>query len=117
MATPGISDIISTDDAAPRSRRGTPVWEIARLFPRQGEWTEQQYLELAKNPQKEMVEFDHGLIEFLHLPAEINGEPAPTSRPGTPLWEIAWLYPLQGEWTEEDYLGLDTKLLIELTDG
>lgn len=42
---------------------------------------------------------------------------APASRPGTPTWEIAYLYPTQGEWTEEDYLALDTNHLVEFTDG
>ncbi len=41
----------------------------------------------------------------------------PASRPGTPTWEIAYLYPTQGEWTEEDYLALDTNHLVEFTDG
>jgi Uma2 family endonuclease len=39
------------------------------------------------------------------------------SRRGEPTWEIAMLYPRQGEWTEEEYLALDTNRLIELTDG
>ena len=38
---------------------------------------------------------------------------------GEPAWEIARLFPLQGEWSEEDFLDLDakTKQLIELVDG
>lgn len=39
------------------------------------------------------------------------------SRPGEPTWEIALLYPLQGQWTEADYLALNTNRLIELSDG
>jgi Uma2 family endonuclease len=34
-----------------------------------------------------------------------------------PTWEIARLFPLQGEWSEEDYLALDTNLPIELSNG
>jgi Uma2 family endonuclease len=34
-----------------------------------------------------------------------------------PTWEIARLFPLQGAWTEEDYLALDGNHLIELSDG
>lgn len=41
----------------------------------------------------------------------------PRSRPGTPTWEIARLFPIQGEWTEEAYLALDTNRLVEFTDG
>ncbi len=34
-----------------------------------------------------------------------------------PAWEIARLFPYQGEWSEEDYLELNTNHLVELTDG
>lgn len=36
---------------------------------------------------------------------------------GEPVWEIAHLFPAQGEWTVEDYLALDTNHLIEYTNG
>ena len=36
---------------------------------------------------------------------------------GEPTWDIAMLFPRQGEWTEEDYLSLDTNRLIELVGG
>lgn len=39
------------------------------------------------------------------------------SRKGTPTWEIAHLFPDQGNWSEADYLALQTNLLIELSDG
>ena len=41
------------------------------------------------------------------------------SRRGQPPWEIAYLYPSQGTWTEAEYLELDQKggRLIELADG
>jgi Uma2 family endonuclease len=39
------------------------------------------------------------------------------SQPGDPPWDIALLYPLQGSWTEGDYLALDTNCLVELSDG
>ncbi len=39
------------------------------------------------------------------------------SQPGEPPWEIARLYPLQGSWTESDYLGLATNHLVEFSDG
>ncbi len=39
------------------------------------------------------------------------------SQIGEPTWEIASLFPLQGEWSAADYLSLDTNCLIELSDG
>ena len=39
------------------------------------------------------------------------------SHVGEPTWEMAWLYPAQGSWTEEEYLALDTNHLIEFADG
>jgi Uma2 family endonuclease len=41
----------------------------------------------------------------------------PASRPGEPTWGVATLFPLQGEWTEQEYLALDTNRLVELADG
>jgi Uma2 family endonuclease len=44
----------------------------------------------------------------------------PTSRPrkrGEPTWEIAHLFPLQGNWTEDEYLALSTNRLVEFSDG
>ncbi|MBL1127282.1 MAG: Uma2 family endonuclease [Chloroflexi bacterium] len=39
------------------------------------------------------------------------------SKVGEPVWEIAWLFPYQGDWTEADYLALETNRLIELDNG
>lgn len=36
---------------------------------------------------------------------------------GEPVWEMAHLFPAQGEWTVEDYLTLDTNHLIEYANG
>jgi Uma2 family endonuclease len=36
---------------------------------------------------------------------------------GEPAWEIARLFPDQGAWDEEDYLGLETNHLVEFSDG
>jgi Uma2 family endonuclease len=44
---------------------GEPVWEIARLFPAQGYWTEREYLRLDA---ERLVEFSNGFIEFLPIP-------------------------------------------------
>jgi Uma2 family endonuclease len=45
--------------------------------------------------------------------------PAPhlPSRPGDPAWEVAFLYPRQGQWTEAEYLALGTNRLVEFSDG
>jgi Uma2 family endonuclease len=40
-----------------------------------------------------------------------------TSQPGEPTWEVADFFPRQGEWTEADYLALDSNRLVELADG
>jgi Uma2 family endonuclease len=49
----------------PASRRGDPTWEMAHLFPRQGEWTEEAYLALDRNW---LIEFSDGVLEFLPMP-------------------------------------------------
>jgi Uma2 family endonuclease len=34
-----------------------------------------------------------------------------------PAWDIARLFPAQGQWSEEDYFALDTNRLVEFSDG
>jgi len=46
---------------------GEPAWEIARLFPNQGQWSVQEYLAL---PGNHLVEFSHGNIEVLSMPTQ-----------------------------------------------
>lgn len=41
----------------------------------------------------------------------------PVSKPGTPTWEMALLYPNQGDWSEQHYLQLDIGRAVEFTDG
>jgi Uma2 family endonuclease len=41
------------------------TWEIARLFPAQGDWSEEEYLELDSN---HFVEYSDGYLEFLPMP-------------------------------------------------
>lgn len=36
---------------------------------------------------------------------------------GDPAWDVALLYPAQGSWSEDDYLGLGTSRLVEFSDG
>ncbi len=50
------------------------------------------------------------------IPSVIISPPA-ASRRGEPPWEVALLFPPQGEWSEAEYLALDTNYLVELSDG
>jgi Uma2 family endonuclease len=94
------------------SRRGEPTWEVALVFPAQGEWTEEDYLALHTN---RIVELSDGCLEVHH--EECDPTPPTRSQRGAPAWEVALLLPFQGEWTEADYLALNTNHLIELSDG
>src|SRR5436190_19235410 len=42
-----------------------PTWEIANLFPAQGTWSEEEYLELNTN---HLIEFSNGFLEVLPMP-------------------------------------------------
>ncbi len=44
-----------------------PAWEVARLFPDQGAWSEEEYFAL---PNDGLVEFSCGRIEVLPMPSE-----------------------------------------------
>ena len=46
-------------------KRGEPAWCIAELYPEQGGWDEEEYLDL---PDNRIIEFDKGFIEVLPLP-------------------------------------------------
>jgi Uma2 family endonuclease len=47
------------------------AWEVATLFPEQGGWTEEQYLELTDH-SKRRIEFTDGRLEFLPMPTDIH---------------------------------------------
>ena len=49
----------------PEDEEGEPTWEIARLFPRQGTWTQEEYFDL---PDNHFVELSDGYLEFLPIP-------------------------------------------------
>jgi Uma2 family endonuclease len=49
------------------------VWEVATLFPQQGEWSESEYLELTDHSSRR-IEFTDGRLEFLPMPTEIHQE-------------------------------------------
>lgn len=48
-----------------------PTWDVARLFPAQGQWSEEEYLALDTN---KLVEFSHGQLEVLPMPTERHQE-------------------------------------------
>jgi len=51
--------------ASRRTSQPVPTWEIAHLFPAQGQWHEEDYLALNGNRP---VEFSHGFLEVLPMP-------------------------------------------------
>lgn len=51
----------------PASEPGEPVWEVANLFPRQGYWTETEYLRLTESYNWPM-ELNDGNLEILPMP-------------------------------------------------
>jgi len=53
----------SIDPKSPRP--GEPVWQLATMFPRQGNWSLDDYLTLDAG---RLVEFDNGSIEVLEMP-------------------------------------------------
>ncbi len=48
-------------------RLAEPTWEIAKLFPDQGSWSEEDYLALETS---HLVEFSHGHVEVLPMPTQ-----------------------------------------------
>lgn len=46
-----------------------PAWEVARLFPAQGEWSLDDYLELDAQKGNKLIEFSNGNIEVLPIPS------------------------------------------------
>ncbi|WP_372895472.1 Uma2 family endonuclease [Stieleria sp.] len=51
------------------SQAGELTWEIANLYPRQGAWSESDYLSLDAG---RLVEFDGGFLEILRMPTELH---------------------------------------------
>jgi Uma2 family endonuclease len=46
---------------------GEPAWDIARLFPVQGDWSEEDYLALALS-ENVLIEFTDGGVDVLPMP-------------------------------------------------
>jgi len=51
----------------PSAQTTEPAWDIARLFPDQGAWSEADYLALDTN---HLVEYSHGIVEVLSMPSD-----------------------------------------------
>lgn len=67
-----VETLAKTDEVAPArlpSKRGDWTWEVALQFPRQGEWSERQFLEL---PDNRHIEFTDGVLEFLPMPTWVH---------------------------------------------
>ncbi len=43
-----------------------PTWDVAKLFPAQGSWSEEEYLML---PDNRLTEYSHGRLEVLPMPS------------------------------------------------
>jgi Uma2 family endonuclease len=57
--------ISTSNSSAPSHDAPEPTWEIAQLFPAQGTWSEQEYLDLKGN---RLIEFSSGIVEVLTMP-------------------------------------------------
>ena len=47
------------------------AWEVATLYPLQGEWSEEDYLKLTDHANRR-IEYTDGRVEFLTMPTEIH---------------------------------------------
>ena len=68
-----------------------PAWDVSRLFPAQGQWSEEEYLAL---PGNRLVEFDLGNIEVLEMPSQSHQ------------LLVAFLYRLLSDFVRQHGLGL-----------
>ena len=53
----------------PPSQTGEPIWELATLFPDQGQWSELEYLNLKTN---RLIKLNDGKLEFPPMPTELH---------------------------------------------
>lgn len=58
----------SATNGRQRPKRGDLTWEVARAFPLQGYWSEEEYLHFEANSGHQLVELVDGFLEFLPLP-------------------------------------------------
>lgn len=64
------SSVAQKRKKAPKDRRnGKPTWDIALIYPRQGDWSVREYLDL---PTNRLVEYTDGRLEFLPMPTTLH---------------------------------------------
>jgi Uma2 family endonuclease len=51
------------------ARPGEPVWDIAKFYPLQGSWTEEDYFALERVNGNWMIELANGCLEVLPMPS------------------------------------------------
>src|SRR5947208_16171599 len=66
----GFNEAMSTVPSSQASE-GDYAWEVATLFPEQGAWSEEAYLDLTDGTNRR-IEFTDGRLEFLPMPTEIH---------------------------------------------
>ncbi len=79
-----------TDIYETKSRVGTPTWEMARFYPAQGDWSEEDYLALKT---RQLIEFTDGVLEFLPMPDRIHQ------------YLVKWLFKRLDQFAESSGLG------------
>lgn len=67
----GDPNIADSGTALPAPSQPEYVWELATMYPVQGEWTEEEYLNLTDHSNRR-IEFCEGRLEFLEMPDEVH---------------------------------------------
>ncbi len=62
---------MNTTTAEQSSVFGKPVWQVARFFPNQGQWTEDDFLQLSDRTNHP-IELADGCLEFLPMPTDLH---------------------------------------------
>lgn len=68
---PGFTSRAMPTAYTPKSTEPDYAWEVATLFPEQGEWSEEEYLRLTDGTNRR-IEFTDGRLEFLPMPTDIH---------------------------------------------
>lgn len=71
-----------------------PTWNVAKLFPPQGCWTLDDYLELDAQKDNKLIEFSNGFVEVLPMPSLIHQ------------WIVGFLYRTLFNYIAERRLGV-----------
>src|SRR5437867_4195798 len=53
---------------AAKNGKSEPTWDLAFLFPMQGDWTEEDYLSLDRICEPRLIELNNGFLEVLPMP-------------------------------------------------